>query len=176
MKKNDLITHTWVLPFELRSELKDPLGMILRPNTEEYQEILVSPPSRFICVGDIVTETFLNAEKSPWIIITDGVTKREKIEMKTFKNYKIIRVNNPAGQITSQAWRAIRESVSQEQLIHIVVDGEEDLLTIPTIIEAPISTSIFYGQPDVGMVRVEVNAALKNNILNLLSRFEKRKE
>lgn len=173
MKQNDFLTYTWVLPLELRNELKDPLGAVLRPKTLEYQKVLANPPQRFICVGDIVTETFLAAGKLPWIIITDGITKREKIETRIFKDYKIIRVNNPAGRITSEAWKAVHESVSQKRLTHILVNGEEDLLTIPAIIEAPISTSIFYGQPNVGMVKVEVTLALKNNVLNLLSRFEK---
>ncbi len=173
MKSNNFLNHVWVLPLELRSELKDPLGIVIRPNTPEYNEILANPPLKFICVGDIVTETFINAGKPPWVIITDGVTKREKIGLRIFESYRILKVVNPPGEITPNAWKAIRRSVSSEERTHILVEGEEDLLTIPVIIEAPVSTIIFYGQPNVGMVKVKVTDGLKKTLMDLLSRFEK---
>ena len=40
----------------------------------------------------------------------------------------------------------------------IVVEGEEDLATLPAILYAPPGSVVVYGQPDEGSVLVKVNS------------------
>ncbi len=43
---------------------------------------------------------------------------------------KTVHVNNPQGTITEEAISAIKEALEKNEHTHIVVDGEEDLLTL----------------------------------------------
>jgi len=52
-----------------------------------------------------------------------------------------------------------------------VIDGEEDLLTLPAILLAPLSSLVLYGQWDRGAVMVEVTEEMKNQVKKLLERF-----
>ena len=50
----------------------------------------------------------------------------------------------------------------------IVVDGEEDLLALPSILFAPINTHVLYGQPNAGLVIVSVTESLKVKVYDIL--------
>jgi uncharacterized protein (UPF0218 family) len=52
------------------------------------------------------------------------------------------------------------------------VDGEEDLATLPAVVAAPDGASVVYGQPDEGMVLVEVTPETRAEMRELLGRFE----
>jgi uncharacterized protein (UPF0218 family) len=53
----------------------------------------------------------------------------------------------------------------------VVVDGEEDLATLPALVAAPTGASIVYGQPGEGMVLVEVDLTSTDRARDLLSRM-----
>ena len=46
----------------------------------------------------------------------------------------------------------------------IVVDGEEDLATLPAILYAPLGSVVIYGQPNEGSVLVNVTSEMKLKI------------
>ncbi len=172
---NELSSYDYFLPTQLRKELKEPVGELLRPGTQRYQEILNTPPKCIICVGDIVSKTFLEKGVLPKLMITDGITKREKISLLKTYNFEKRIIENPAATITSKAWIAIREAMHSEKRIHLFVEGEEDLLTIPVILEADKNKAIFYGQPNEGMVMVFPSEELKERLIKLLMQFERRR-
>ena len=76
-------------------------------------------------------------------------------------------VSNPPGYITEEAWRAVRKSLKKDYF-KILVVGEEDLIAIPVFMEYPDRTIVLYGQPNRGIVEVEINEKLKNKIKELL--------
>ena len=166
--------YDYFLPTNLRKELKDPIGELLKPNTKRYDDVLSTPPEHIICVGDIVSKTFLERTIFPDVIITDGITKRKEIPLIVTKMYTFVKVKNPAATITSQAWLAIRNALNTNHKTHVFVEGEEDLLTIPVILEAKEEQVVFYGQPNEGMVMVIPTLQLKKELIRLLDRFEKR--
>ena len=43
----------------------------------------------------------------------------------------------------------------------VLIEGEEDLLTIPAVMEAPLGAVVFYGQPLEGVVAVRVDEESK---------------
>ena len=60
-----------------------------------------------------------------------------------------------------------------------VVDGEEELLVPPLIMESPVGSAILYGQPPMigdgseGIVFITVTNSLREKIVKLLEKFDK---
>ena len=74
---------------------------------------------------------------------------------------KTVYVNNPQGTITQEAIVAIKEALEKNEHTHIVVDGEEDLLTLIAVLYAPENSFVVYGQPYSGIVVVKVTSEKK---------------
>ena len=70
-------------------------------------------------------------------------------------------MNNPQGTITQEAIFAIKEALERNEHTHIVVDGEEDLLTLIAVLYAPENAFVVYGQPYSGIVVVKVSRLRK---------------
>jgi uncharacterized protein (UPF0218 family) len=59
------------------------------------------------------------------------------------------------------------------------IDGEEDLAALAVLYHSPLGAYVYYGQPDVGMVRVVVTEKEKKyarRIVNAMSKIDKKKE
>ena len=95
----------------------------------------------------------------------------EKVSVK-----KTVHVNNPRGTITEEAIFAIKEALEKNEHTHIVVDGEEDLLTLIAVLCAPENAIVVYGQPYSGIVVVKVTPEKKaqaKEFLKAMKPFEK---
>ena len=81
---------------------------------------------------------------------------------------------NPAGTLTSNLWEtiesAINSTIEDEENRIIVVEGEEDLAVLPCLLMAPEDGVILYGQPNEGLVFVNVMDA-KDLAIKLLTYF-----
>ncbi len=86
-------------------------------------------------------------------------------------SYKTIEVKNPAATLTKELIDLIRESLDSRERVKIVVDGEEDLATLPSILYAPLGSVVVYGQPNVGSVMVKVTAEKKQQIDDLMKQM-----
>jgi uncharacterized protein (UPF0218 family) len=53
----------------------------------------------------------------------------------------------------------------------ILVEGEEDLLTLPCIVESPDNALVLYGQPSEGLVVVSTNAEARQEASLILERM-----
>jgi uncharacterized protein (UPF0218 family) len=53
-----------------------------------------------------------------------------------------------------------------------VVDGEEDLLTLPAILYAPDGAFVVYGQPYVGVVVAEATKTMKEQVKEFLKEMK----
>ena len=53
--------------------------------------------------------------------------------------------------------------------IHIVVDGEEDLLALIAVLYAPENSIVVYGQPYTGVVIIKVTPEKKEQVKALLN-------
>ncbi len=167
-----------ILPIELRVELKKPIGELIRGTIEETTPVMIQKISRFrpvVAVGDITSDIIVNSHIKPDIIITDGKTKRENLnEWTIYPNFYTLHCTNPAGEISRNAWDTIIKAVNKlndEEKIQILVDGEEDLLVLPLLIELQ-SGVIIYGAPNTGCVVVEVNEKSKNYARNIITRMK----
>jgi hypothetical protein len=82
-----------------------------------------------------------------------------------------IKVKNPAGVITQELREALEAG---NPPLKIIVDGEEDLATIPAVLSAPLGSVVAYGQPGEGLVLIEVTEQKRREFENLLKLFEPR--
>jgi len=94
----------------------------------------------------------------PQLAITDNLTMRKKTAPQIFEGKNIIKVKNPQGTITQQAIDSIRNALQTKDDAHILVDGEEDLLTLVAVLYAPENALVVYGQPNQGIVVVRVTS------------------
>jgi hypothetical protein len=62
----------------------------------------------------------------------------------------------------------IKKAFSSEPPVRIIVDGEEDLLVIPACILAPENSVVMYGQPNEGLVIVQITPKIRAKVQKIL--------
>lgn len=159
-----------ILPLDFRSALQQPLGKILK----EIPKGLDS--SKVITIGDMTTQKFNKNNAAQFLSIVDFLVHRKKIFKNLselgFKNdQNSIIVKNPPGTINSQLFEIIRKIFKEKERKVILVEGEEDLTVLAVLLVAPLGYTIFYGQPDQGMVKVNINEENKEKTYKLLEKF-----
>jgi uncharacterized protein (UPF0218 family) len=163
---------------ELRMKLKQPLGTLIRGSFTEtmsrFSDIVNKqrPPS-IISVGDTVSKNLAKNHIFPKLSIVDNKCMRKNIQPVLLAAEKTYRVRNPQGTITEEAVTAIHEALQTNQHAKMVVDGEEDLLTLVAIMQAPQDSFVLYGQPREGIVVVKVTADKKAEISEILRAMER---
>ena len=158
------------LPEKLRSRLAKPLGHLYRMDANDAESFAASVRGAkvVVTVGDKVSETVAKLGRVPDVHIVDGLEKRRKRVPPSVKHVVSIRVKNPAGMITVEAMDAVRRAFRGRKPARVLVDGEEDLLAIPAVIFAPLGARVYYGQPDEGIVMLQVDGAVKARNRRLL--------
>ncbi len=176
-----MLSHDLKLPNEKRSLFKGYLGTFIEEKEPGYPEKAVIKrieeysPLFVSTIGDVCTETLIAAGSIPNIAITDDMTTRQARTPLIIDGAIELHANNPQGMITQDAWSTIRDAINQYTIsdstpIHIHIRGEEDLLTLPMVLEAPSSAMVIYGQPNVegrskrGLVYVEVTEEVKRRV------------
>ncbi|MGA9098788.1 MAG: GTP-dependent dephospho-CoA kinase family protein [Methanotrichaceae archaeon] len=168
-----------VLPEDLRSDLKTPLGKLCKGNGLECIEAMGSDlkaARKIAAVGDMTAYYLLESGVQPNLIIVDHKTKRmqtpEHIKQSLMQDgYKTVEVVNPPATLTCDLLDVIKDSLRSNERIKIVVDGEEDLATLPVILYAPLGSVVIYGQPNEGSVIVNVTPEKKEQIKNLMNKM-----
>ncbi|WP_456420694.1 GTP-dependent dephospho-CoA kinase [Thermococcus sp.] len=162
---------------ELRRELKEPLGELIRgPIPEPYLRIRDELRGKtVITVGDVVTENILKLGLFPSLALSDLKTKRTEYSPDINARAVFLTVSNPPGTITKALLEAIRKAfrlVERGRQVHILVNGEEDLGAIPAVLYAPLGGVVLYGQPDEGVVLIKVTPECKRRCARILARME----
>ena len=174
-------TQSLHLQLSLRKYFKDPMGTLIEGTIDqtipELKRILENHKGILVAVGDVTAEILVTNGFDPDIIITDGYTKREKLSVwQDYPQFINLHAQSPAAIITKNAWetiiKAVKEVSNSGSKIHIKIDGEEDLLVLPLILELPDGSKIIYGQPNQGAVVRDVTDEAKANALALMERME----
>jgi hypothetical protein len=158
------------LPDSLRDQLKIPLGVLLpigQDNKRNIQKYL-SDDSFIITVGDRTTEKMIDFDLTPSLQIIDGFEKRIKRDIVKLGDAFELQIDNPAAEITLQSIEIIKKAFTMNPPIRLTVNGEEDLLVLPVCIHAPENSVILYGQPNKGLVLVQITAEIRNKAQALL--------
>jgi len=163
----------YALTPELREKFKQPFGLLLRGTFAETMKELKAivsgeKPPRIISVGDTVSRNLHKHEIKPQLSITDNRSLRRTIQPATFQCKRVFCVKNPQGTITTEAIVAVQDALRSSDDAHIIVDGEEDLLTLIAVLYAPDDSLVVYGQPYEGVVVVKVTAEKRAEAKQLL--------
>ena len=161
-----------LLPDELRTTLKEPLGRLYRGNGLECVKAMekeLLSAKKVVAIGDMTAFYLLKASIVPDLLVVDNKTKRmavsdHVIEMLDHKSYRTARVKNPAATISKDLIDLIQHSLRGTEHVKIIVEGEEDLATLPAILYAPLGSVVVYGQPNEGSVLVDVTPERKLHI------------
>ena len=159
------------LPESLREQMKKPLGILLLEKDTTKQNILKNIPENafVITVGDRTTEKMIEFGLTPSLQIIDSQEKRVKREPpKNAITLTELVCDNPAAEITMQSIDTIKNAFSSKTPVRITVNGEEDLLVLPVCIHAPENSVVMYGQPNEGLVIVQINEEIRHKTQNLL--------
>jgi uncharacterized protein (UPF0218 family) len=162
-----------LLTDELRKELKKPQGLLIEGPFQETMERLKElvekeKPSLIISVGDIVSSHMIEHGISLDILLVDNKTMREPIQPIAVDVDQTLYAKNPPGAITDEAWAAVRQAIRQKGRTKVIIDGEEDLLTLVTVLSAPADAFVVYGQPRVGVVVVKVTEEAKETMRRIV--------
>jgi hypothetical protein len=163
---------------ELRRKLKKPIGTLICGSFRETIERLgvmvkAEKPPCLISVGDTVSTNLAKSQLPPQLMIVDNICMRRKVkEPVQLATDKIVNVRNPQATITAEAATAIRDSLKSATRVKIVVDGEEDLLTLIAVLYAPIGSFVVYGQPCEGIVVVKATPEKKAEVTAILAEMD----
>jgi len=152
---------------DLRVKLKSPLGTLLTGSfsqtIREFEKIMkTKKPPMIISVGDALSETLLKHGILPRILIIDHKVMRKPVVPIVAESYETAKLRNDPSTISDEAWTVVESAIKHNRNLKIVVEGEEDMLTLVAILCAPKKALVVYGQPHEGMVIVEVTLEKKN--------------
>lgn len=154
--------------------MKRPLGKLFTNTAAAVEYLQQLRPIRLIAVGDIVAVELLASGLRPDVVVADFKVMRGPVDDKTRRaidahEVRTVRVKNPASIITPELYSAF-ESIQAPA--KIIVEGEEDLAALPAVLTAPIGSVVAYGQPNEGMVLIEVTEQKKHEFQKLLKLFK----
>jgi uncharacterized protein (UPF0218 family) len=163
----------YALTPELQHYFREPFGTLLRGTSTRTMTklkaiVAADKPPTIISVGDKVSRSLHDNGIIPKVAITDSKSLRRNVKPAGFEAKKIVRVENPQGTITDEAEAAVRDALKGNEHTHVLVDGEEDLLTPVAILYAPSNALVVYGQPYEGVVVVKVTAEKRARVRELL--------
>jgi GTP-dependent dephospho-CoA kinase len=175
------MTTAYTITSKLRTKFKEPFGTLIQGSfhetmTKTKELVDKEKPPKIISVGDVVSQNLHEYNINPHVTIIDNKFLRTQSMPKMALAEKTVNVNNPKGTITEEAILAIKEALEKGQHTHIVVEGEEDLLTLIAVLYAPENAYVVYGQPYLGIVVVKVTSekrAQAQEFLNAMNPSEK---
>lgn len=134
---------------------------------------------KIIAVGDGTTAALISQGIFPDISIIDFKIKRIPV----YKNIaelglRDIKVHekavNAAGTINIDAFQKLNSLIKNEvSRVVLQIDGEDDLMALCACYLSPLNYLIVYGQPEEGIVVIEVTDEVKQKAKEQLEKFEK---
>lgn len=158
------------LPESLRDAFAEPMG----PVTADVDALLAAVEEtrtrhgqadgrpRLIAVGDVVTYHLREGGgRVPDVAVIDGRTEREAVRDEieaalATADGRRIAVENSAAALSGDLLAGLAAALADDGPVTVEVTGEEDLATLPAVLAAPLGSTVVYGQPGDGMVRVAV--------------------
>lgn len=175
------LRYSLFLPQELRGLLHKPFGRVIE-SVKELND--VGELDWVITIGDITTRKFNRLGFRQKISVIDfKVARKKRFESLNELGFEgaeeIFKVKNSSGSLTPTLFKAVQKAiqlVNSKQQIRIIlkVDGEEDLAVLPILLSSPLGWTIFYGQPEEGVVEVKVTQESKERAYELVDRFSPR--
>lgn len=141
---------TYFLPEKNRTKLQQAFGKPLYGDisvvANQYNKFIKEKKyRRIITVGDYCSSHFKSDVK-----IFD-----RKVQRKVFNHqYQCAQtIKNAPGTIQKEVWPAIKSAIKNKT--NLCVDGEEDLLVIPAVLQSHGKNLVIYGLPNQGICLIE---------------------
>lgn len=162
---------------ELRRKLAIPFGILLKGSPNETMQKLIKyiekhNPKKIIVVGDVVAANALRHGILVDIFVVDNRTLRREIEPASIFAETNMSAKNPRSTITREAWSVLARAMKENQTVKVSIEGEEDLLVLPAVLSAPIGSLVVYGQPNEGIVLVNVTRSKKREAVLIIESME----
>lgn len=166
--KKDLL-----LPEHLREELRKPLGGVYKNIHQVIKLIKAVNPFMIIAVGDVVVDSLLINNIDPEVKIIDFKSRRKDFfltqgEKDLLKQKKYI---NKPGTLNLITTDKLKKLIHDNNHSWLVVEGEEDLLTLPAILFAPLNSLVLYGHWQYGVIGIRITEKVKNKVSKLITLF-----
>jgi len=129
-------------------------------------------PSMVISVGDAVSNNMMKHNISSQVLIIDNKIMRAAVQPAAVDVDQTMNVKNPPGTLTEEAWIVIRKALNARGRTKVLIDGEEDLLTLVTVLCAPKTSFVVYGQPHQGIVVVKVTERTREKVRRIVDAME----
>jgi len=162
-------------PDEARRILRKPAGKLITGEPDDVARRVKSiiefdEPRLVVAVGDYTSRKLRDVGARVNLYIVDGRVERKAAELFKPEGLRVLRVVNEAGTLNPEAVKTLHKLLRGRELRDTVlmVEGEEDLLTLAAILSAPNKTIIVYGQPGKGCVVVRVDDRIRDLALNIL--------
>lgn len=170
--KKEWLMKNLILPIVLRQEFQKPWG-------EVVGEIVFEKNHPCITVGDITTIYANKHNIGQQLSVVDYIVERKKrfssLEQLGFSGAETVHfIANPHGVIVKEMWPLMKKcftSLFKNRAV-ILVNGEEDLCVAPLLLLAPLGYRVYYGQPNNGMVKVDVTEEMKGKVHELISQMK----
>lgn len=175
-----------ILPESLKGVLRKPLGRVIssfsllsQREIEKIKQEIQEQGHIYLCtVGDMVTYEAKKRGMGPFLSIIDGLTLRKALKnelMDFILEKERSNAKNEKGTIQKSACTEVQRLFDlghKGAIEQVLIEGEEDLLTLAAILFAPLGTHIWYGQQGVGAIDVRVTEKKKQTVYNLLKQFK----
>lgn len=150
---------TYFLPEKSRGKLQKKWGKLISGTPEDvaikYSKFIKNKKySRVITVGDFCSTNI----KSDVKVFDRKVGRQEFVHSHAFSQT----IKNPAGTIQKECWHIIKEAIKNKT--NICIDGEEDLLVIPAVLQGGNNNLVIYGLPNKGICLIETTPKNKKSI------------
>jgi len=160
-----------ILPEYLRSVLQKPWGEVLKEIPQNIDS------AKTIVVGDATAQKFNDKRVGQFLSIVDFLIHREvkfhQLSELGLNGQSVKKINNLQGIVTPELVQAIRKAFDKKTKTVILINGEDDLAVLPVLLIAPLGFSIFYGQPNTGLVQILVTEENKDKVYQLIKSFDK---
>ncbi len=167
------ISKDLLIPEALRKDFRAPFGTLME--CSEIASLLRREKHHVVSIGDYVSYSLITHGLNPSLIIWDKKTKRlpaDAERVRLLESYSPpIQITNPAGRITKEAWDTV-SGLLRERRASLLVNGEEDLLTLPVVLNSDDGTRVVYGMPDEGAILIDVDKKIKARFHKVLLKIE----
>lgn len=176
--KKEWLEKGLILPAHLRPKLAEPFGTLITNFSEWIRSSEVPQKEIIVTVGDWVTKSFNENNIEQWCSVIDWHVQRKRsfntlLELGFTKEISTYKISNASGSITPALFKAV-QSISDNHSssrVLLEVQGEEDLAVLPFLLILPLGYVIFYGQPNVGIVRIDVAEGSKSKAQTIANSF-----
>lgn len=153
------------------------MGLLIRGSPDKTMKKLKEliekeKPSMVISVGDAVSNNMMKHNISSQVLIIDNKIMRAAVQPAAVDAKQTVYLKNPPGTLTEEAWIVIRKALSARGRTKVLIEGEEDLLTLVTVLCAPKTSFVVYGQPYQGIVVVKVTERTRERVRRIVDAME----